>query len=137
MAGLLRFAWRLTAFSGGYLLGVLTMVAMLIGLKAWSEHEALPIYGEIWGAEVSQHGGVSIAIKSKRGSITQTCNGVCDNLSFEQDSSDNVYKAEVRDAAGDCVLCDPGDYVGDGTQVRWRIGGQDKLALKRTMKSSY
>ena len=137
MAGVLRFAWRVTAFSGGFLLGVLSMVVVLIGLQVWTSHRALPIYGEIWGAEVSQHGGVSIAIKKEHGSITQTCNGVCDNFSFAEDTPDNVYRVEVHDAAGECVLCDPGDYVGDGTQVRWRIGGQDKLVVQKTMKSSY
>lgn len=68
----------------------------------------------------------------------QACNGVCDNLVFEPDSADNVCKADVRDAASMCVLCDQqGEYVSGGMQVGWRLGGKEKLVLQRTTKFAY
>jgi len=122
----------------GFLLGVGVSIAVVTALSFWSQHRLRPIHAEVAGADVSRHGGVTINISSEYGFIRQACNGVCDNLVFEQDSADNLYKAEVRDAAGACVFCGhQGEYVSGGMQVGWRLGGKDKLALQRTTKFAY
>lgn len=121
----------------GAVLGVLGTLAMVGALSAWVEHRPKAIHGEIVGADVTHHGGATIAIKNTLGSLTQTCHGGCDDLVFEGDSAENVYKAEVRDAAGRCVLCDGGDYVTGGMQVRWRLAGRDKLTLQKSSKFTY
>ncbi len=123
---------------GGFLLGVGLSIATVTALSLWSQHRLRPIHAEVTGADVTRHGGAAITIRSEYGFIRQACNGVCDDLVFEQDSADNLYKAEVRDAAGKCVLCDQqSEYVSGGMQVGWRLGGKDKLVLQRTTKFAY
>lgn len=122
----------------GFSLGVGMSVAAAAALSFWSQHRLRPIHAEIAGADVSRHGGATITIRSEYGFIRQACNGVCDNLVFEQDSADNVYKAEVRDASGACVFCDQeGAYVTGGMQERWVLGGEDKLVLQKATKFAY
>ncbi len=116
------------------------MVATLIaswGLARWPHAHRREITTEVVGADVSRAGGVRVRILNEHGALTQTCSGVCDDFAFEADSPDNVYKAEVRDASGRCVLCDGGSYVTGGTQVRWRLAGHDRLVLKEALASNY
>ncbi|WP_340647527.1 hypothetical protein [Phenylobacterium sp.] len=95
------------------------------------------ITGQVAGADVTQHGGTKIAILNEGGSITQACNGVCDDLAFVQDSPDNVYRLEVRDPTGRCLLCEKGDYVTNGVEAGWRVDGKDRLTLRRTSRPAY
>ena len=69
--------------------------------------------------------------------MTQTCNGVYDSLRFEADSPDNVFRLEVRDLSGNCVLCDKGSYVTNGLQVQWTVAGHPQLRLKQAIASQY
>ena len=94
------------------------------------------IRGQVAGADVTRHGGAKVVIRNEGGAITQTCNGVCDDFAFVQDSPDNVYTLEVRDAAGRCLLCDQGDYVTNGVETSWVVGGREKLGLRKMQKQA-
>ncbi len=128
-----RFA--LWTFSLGFVAGIGFLYAT--AYIGDSGPRAREIKAEINGADVSRAGGAKLAIISEVGAVTQTCNGVCDSLRFEADSAENVFRLEIRDLSGKCVLCDEGNYVHNGTQVRWTVSGQEPLRLKRALASQY
>lgn len=132
-APLKRRGFSLLSFGAGV---VLTGLALFLfshrpgaGLHA--------IRGQVSGADITLHGGTKVVILNEGGSITQACNGVCDDLAFVQDSPDNVYRLEVRDAAGRCLLCDKGDYVTNGVETGWTVGGREKLAVRKVTTFAY
>lgn len=128
-----RFPW--VSFSLGFIAGIAFLDA--IAIIGDSGPRAREIKAEINGADVSRSGGAQLAIISETGAVTQTCNGVCDSLRFEADSPDNVFRLEIRDLSGKCVLCDKGSYVSGGSQVRWTVAGQPQLRLRRALASQY
>ena len=122
-------------FSLGFIAGIAFLDAVaIIGDSGPRSRE---IKAEINGADVTRAGGAKLAIISEIGAVTQTCNGVCDSLRFEADSPENVFRLEIRDFSGKCVLCDKGNYVSSGSQVQWIVAGQPQLHLKRALASQY
>ena len=128
-----RRGFSLLSFGLG--VGVTVLALFLFSQRPGAARHA--IGGHVSGIDVTRHGGAKVAILNERGSITQTCHGVCDDLAFVQDSPDNLYRLEVRDAAGRCLLCEKGDYVTNGVALGWEVGGQEVLGLQRTDRSAY
>lgn len=123
------------SFAFGFIAGIAFLYAT--AFIGDSGPRAREIKAEINGADVTRAGGAKLAIISEIGAVTQTCNGVCDSLRFEADSPDNVFRLEIRDLSGKCVLCDEGSYVTNGQQVQWIVAGQPQLHLKRALASQY
>ena len=123
------------SFALGFVAGIAFLYAT--AFIGDSGPHAREIKAEINGADVSRAGGAKLAIISEIGAVTQTCNGVCDSLRFEANSPDNVFRLEIRDLSGKCVLCDKGSYVTNGQQVQWTVAGQPQLRLKRALASQY
>lgn len=128
-----RRGFSILSFSAGVVLTVLAM--FLYSHRPGADLHA--IRGQVSGADITRHGGTKVLIRNEAGSMSQTCNGVCDDFAFVQDSPDNVYTLEVRDAAGRCVLCDKGDYVTNGLETGWTVGGREKLAVSKVTTSAY
>jgi hypothetical protein len=64
------------------------------------------------GADVTRAGGARIQVRDEGGTLTQVCNGPCDDLRFEaQPHGEDVYGVDVLNAAGACVACGQGQYV--------------------------
>ena len=123
------------SFALGFIAGIAFLYATAyIGDRGPRARE---IKAEINGADVSRAGGAKLAIISEVGAVTQTCNGMCDSLRFEANSPDNVFRLEIRDRSGKCVLCDKGSYVTNGSQVQWTVAGQPQLRLKHAVASQY
>lgn len=128
-----RRGLSILSFSAGIVLTVLALF-LYSHRPGAGLHE---IRAQVSGADVTRHGGTRVLIRNEAGSLTQTCNGVCDDLAFVQDSPDNVYTLEVRDAAGRCLLCDEDDYVTNGMETGWTVGGRDKLAVSKVTTVAY
>ena len=83
------------------------------------------------GSDVSRHGGVRLVIDDEHGKVVQSCQGGCDDLRLQRQSSDNGFRVSVLDATGRCVACTQDTYV-DGSSFgdvsRFVVSGQDRLA---------
>jgi len=115
-----RRGFRLTPFRTGLAAGVLLPLAAVSVLwlrDQLGEWKPRPFNVQVLsnGADVSRHGGVKIVISGERRAMVQTCNGPCDDLTFQTNSGgDDVFRVKVLDASGHCVACDAGQYVTSG-----------------------
>ena len=130
-AGLFRF----TAFRTGLLAGVVGFLAAALGLHLWlapTTSDGFNVDVLSAGADVSRAGGAALVIRSKRGTLTQTCHGLCDDLRYQAHDDENDYEVRVLDPRGGCVACDQprGAMGGYGAwSHRWRISGVHPLKI--------
>jgi hypothetical protein len=137
-----RAAPRLTAFRLGLLAGVLTPFAIWLvahlAVASWLPAERPPRFNVLAlanGADVSRHGGVRVVVSNEHATLTQTCSGPCDDLRYEADSGDNVYRLSAYDAAGRCIACDEGQYVSGGYGAgltRFTLSGAERLTVNHS-----
>jgi hypothetical protein len=126
---------KLTAFRAGFLLGLATLVAGAWFLNHWltpAHSSGFNVDVASAGADVSRGGGVVLVIRDKRGSLTQTCRGACDDLRYQAHDDETDYEVRVLDASGACVACDrPRGIMGGygGWSHRWVIAGQRPLKI--------
>ena len=84
------------------------------------------------GADVSGNGGRAVVIRNKRGALTQTCNGACDDLHYQAQDDENDYEVRVLDTRGGCIACDrPRGIMGGygAWSHRWVISGARPLKI--------
>lgn len=124
---------KLTAFRIGVLSGLTLFLCASLGTYLLVQSLDRPRYifeGTTSGADLTRHGARTIEVETTYGLLTrQTCNGGCDDLSYELGGGDNGVSIRVLDAAGRCLSCDQGVYVTSGRATSLHVGGADELQV--------
>jgi hypothetical protein len=126
---------RLTPFRAGFLLGLATLVSGGWLLHLWLAPAASNDFNvdvKSMGADLSLGGAAVLVIRDKRGSLTQSCRGTCDDLRYRAHDDETDYEVRVLDANGTCVVCDQPRGIMGGYGAwsnRWVIGGRHPLKI--------
>lgn len=127
---------RLTAFRVGLLagLGLFLAPALMIWLIMRADPEApYDFEGATVGVDLSRHGARTIEVfDDDRLLLRQTCNGICDDLSYKRSAGEVGMAIHVRDAVGRCLSCTGGVYASGGLDQApsLSISGVDKLEAR-------
>jgi hypothetical protein len=130
-----RRLFRFTAFRVGLLAGAVSFLVgagLLHAAMAPIRLSGFNVDVVSTGADVSRNGGVTLIIRNRRGSLTQICNGACDNLHYQATDDENDYEVRVLDARGACVACDKPRGIMGGYGAwshRWVIAGEHPLKI--------
>lgn len=118
-------------------LGWLPVVSLGIGvvlgagaMVAWAHSGPDSVSFASNGSDLSAHAAHRMELRSERALLAQTCNGVCDDLSFNVDGGDDSYRVRVLDAAGREVARGGAGYVTSGVNTRLTVSGHDKLEIR-------
>jgi hypothetical protein len=117
------------------LAGVATLAAVAFGLHQWlapSRAAGFNVEVVSAGADVTRGGGAVLSVAAKQGSLTQTCNGACDDLRYQANDDEADYEVRVLDSRGACLVCDQPRGVMGGYGAwshRWVIGGVRPLKI--------
>lgn len=132
---------RPTAFRLGFVAGLaLSFVAgavVLFGLEAldsqrWSERYNVEIVSH--GDAISRHGAARVVAAGEKGSVTQQCQGACDDLVIRETSGDNSYRVVVFDRRGARLACGDIGYVTSGLGLNRVVVGGPGRAIVRSSK---
>ena len=124
-----------TAFRLGFAAGVILFLVGAGLLHLWLapyRTDGFNVDVASSGADVSLHGGRKLVVRNGRGSLTQICNGACDDLRYRASDDENDYEVKVLDAKDACIVCDqPRGIMGGygGWSHRWTISGADALKI--------
>lgn len=126
---------RWTSFRAGLAVGLVAFLAGVWSLHLWlapARSDGFNVDVTSRGSDVSAGGGASVVVRNKRGAVTQTCNGACDDLRYRAHDDENDYEVRVLDVRGACVACDQPRGVMGGYGAwsqRWLIAGQHPLKI--------
>lgn len=120
---LVRFV---VGFASGFLAlpmaGALALALLILAEQGDRDPAEIPASFWTVGHKVTQAGGVSVRVERGAAEVTrQACREACDDLIYWIEAAERV---EVRDGAGDCLLCE-----GQGLRLpftspkRWRLTG--------------
>lgn len=125
---------RLGRFAGGFLVGLLILpalaaIAWLALIATGWLHMPGPEVGptvNVSGADLSAYGTRSATFRMSGVDVRQDCAGACDDLRFEPSSDGQLWRVDVLDANGACVLCSAVDYAKSTRESipSWEIGGR-------------
>jgi len=126
-----------TPFRWGLLVGVVLPLASFAAIggagRLWAPRPTYNVQLVSSGADLTRQNGAKLIFSSAKAAVTQTCNGVCDDLRIEENSGgDAAYQVRVLDPQGTCVACSEPRYVtnGYGAPVStWTIAGASKLQV--------
>lgn len=111
-------------------LGVFAGLVGLVAIGALSDAMARPqLRFKLAGADVSALGGTKITIVDASHRWTQTCNGVCDDVTHIAHSIVPSLGLSVTDGRGHCLLCEPDIYIEPSAPLDLSISGVGKLKL--------
>jgi len=119
----------------GFLCGLVGFVVTVGLLWLWMSPFREPSFNvqlDSSGGAISRHAGRRLVLSHEHGSLTQTCNGACDDLSYRAKDGDNTYRLQVLNAAGECLACATGiDVMGGygGLSARWRVVDHGSLKI--------
>jgi hypothetical protein len=126
-----RRMFRVTAFRVGFAAGLAAWALIYVVVHPY---RAPKFNVEIVssGLDVSRHGGRRLVVDHGHGSLSQMCNGACDDLWYRASDDENDYVVQVLDAKGACIVCDqPRGIMGGygGWSHRWSISGAEALKI--------
>lgn len=132
---------RPTAFRFGFVAGL--ALSFVVGALALFGARALDPQG--WpgvrnveivshGDAIWRHGAARVVATGEEGSVTQQCQGVCDDLVIRETSGDNSYRVVVFDRRGARLACGDIGYVTSGLGLNRVVVGDPGRAIVRSSK---
>jgi hypothetical protein len=114
--------------------GIVLGASVSVGYAKWRDLQVSHVNLIIDGDAVSKAGGSVIKVNQKYSNIVLRCNYICASSNLKFDVYGSVYKLQVLNSSGTCIVCQD-VYVDRRLAIVDEISGQQKLEVRRRSAS--